>query len=149
MAALRRIQRELADIQKDTPEGCSAGPRDDNDLFIWEATIVGPTGTPYEGGLFKLLIQFPQNYPFSPPHIAFQTKVYHPNISPAGAICIDILKQNWSPALTIGKVLLSLSSLLCDPNPRDPLVPAIAKQYETNRLEFELTAREWTHLYAM
>lgn len=148
MSAIKRIQHEWANLQRTPVDGCTAGPADESDMFRWDATIVGPTGTPYEGGLFKLSIQFPLSYPFAPPHMVFKTKVYHPNISPGGAICIDILKQNWSPALTIDKVLLSLSSLLCDPNPRDPLVPAIAHQYERKRLEFEMTAREWTRLYA-
>jgi ubiquitin-conjugating enzyme E2 D/E len=148
MTALRRIQHELRELQQENLEGCTAGPQNDQDLYLWDATIVGPSGTPYAGGLFELQIRFPLNYPFAPPNIIFKTKVYHPNISPAGIICIDILKNQWSPALTIGKVLLSISSLLCDPNPRDPLVPAIAQQYERNRAQFEEVAREWTNLYA-
>lgn len=145
--ALRRIQKELHDITKDPPAGCSAGPVGE-DLFHWEGVLFGPTESPFAGCVFKLSIRFPSDYPFKQPHVEFLTKIYHPNISSSGAICLDILKTQWSPALTIGKVLLSILSLLTDANPADPLVPAIAAQYKENRVEYEMIAREWTALYA-
>jgi ubiquitin-conjugating enzyme E2 D/E len=145
--ALRRIQKELSDMAKDPPASCSAGP-DGDDLFHWAATIMGPDESPYSGGVFFMDIHFPADYPFKPPKITFQTKVYHPNINKNGAICLDILKDQWSPALTISRVLLSISSLLTDPNPEDPLVPEIANQYKTNKQAFEATARDWTAKYA-
>jgi ubiquitin-conjugating enzyme E2 D/E len=88
------------------------------------------------------------NYPFKPPKVAFKTKVFHPNINAQGGICLDILKDQWSPALSIAKVLLSISSLLTDANPKDPLVPEIARLYVDNRPEFDRMAREWTQRYA-
>ena len=106
---------------KDPPASCSAGPVGD-DLFHWSATIMGPDDSPYSGGVFFLNIHFPSDYPFKPPKITFTTRIYHPNINSNGSICLDILKDQWSPALTISKVLLSICSLLCDPNPDDPLV---------------------------
>jgi len=146
--ASRRIQKELEDLQKDAPAGCSAGPVKD-DLFNWEGVIFGPPGTPYEGGVFRLGIRFPTEYPFKPPHVQFNTKIYHPNINSAGGICLDILKTQWSPALTISKVILSITSLLSDANPNDPLSPEIANQYKTDRAAYDMLAREWTMLYAM
>ena len=142
-----RIAAELTSITQDPTSNCSAAPEND-DMFHWTATIIGPTGSVYEGGIFNLSIEFPPNYPFKPPKIRFITKIYHPNINMGGGICLDILKDQWSPALTISKVLISLCSLLDDPNPDDPLVPEIADIYVKNRLQYDLTAREWTQFYA-
>jgi ubiquitin-conjugating enzyme E2 D/E len=98
-----------------------------NDLFHWNAVLMGPQDSPYDGGVFRLNIHFPTDYPFKPPKCTFQTKIYHPNINANGVICLDILKNQWSPALTISKVLLSISSLMDDPNPDDPLAPDVAQ----------------------
>jgi len=144
----KRIVRELNDLQRDPPSNCSAGPITEQDIYNWKATIIGPEGSPYSGGLFQLIISFPTDYPFKPPKVQFMTKIFHPNINANGGICLDILKDQWSPALSIGKVLLSISSLLTDANPSDPLVPEIAKLYVNNRAEFDRTAREWTLRYA-
>ncbi|CAA0820347.1 ELMO/CED-12 family protein [Striga hermonthica] len=114
------------------------------DMFHWQATIMGPQDSPYAGGVFLVTIHFPPDYPFKPPKVAFRTKVFHPNINSNGSICLDILKEQWSPALTISKVLLSICSLLTDPNPDDPLVPEIAHMYKTDRTKYEQTARSWT-----
>ena len=145
--ALKRINKELQDLAKDPPANCSAGPVGD-DLYQWQATIVGPSDSPYQGGLFFLDIRFPVDYPFKPPKITFVTKIYHPNINSNGGICLDILKDQWSPALTISKVLLSISSLLTDPNPNDPLVPDIANLYKSDRNKYNESAKEWTRRYA-
>ena len=117
-------------------------------MFLWTSTIVGPNGSPYQDGIFYLEIEFPPDYPFKPPKITFKTKIYHCNINSNGGICLDILKDNWSPALTISKVLLSISSLLTDANPDDPLVPEIAKAYKDDRKRHDETAKEWTAKYA-
>ncbi len=146
--ALLRIKKELDDLANDPPMNCSAGPISDN-LFSWQATIMGPEDSPYAGGVFFLKIHFPNNYPFKPPIISFTTKIYHCNINSSGGICLDILKEQWSPALTVPKVLISICSLLTDCNPDDPLVPEIAKLYKTNRNKHDNIAQQWTEKYAM
>lgn len=141
--SLNRINKELIEFKIDPPSNCSAGPVND-DLYKWEATIIGPEKTPYESGVFKLEILFPNNYPFKPPKIKFITRIFHPNINRYGNICLDILDKQWSPALTINKVLLSISSLLSDPNADDPLDVRAAQLYNENREEFNQIARKYT-----
>uniref|UniRef100_A0A8D2JTS7 E2 ubiquitin-conjugating enzyme n=1 Tax=Theropithecus gelada TaxID=9565 RepID=A0A8D2JTS7_THEGE len=102
-------------------------------------------GPPYRGGVFFLTIHFPTDYPFKPPKVAFTTRIYHPNINSNGSICLDILGSQ----CTISKVLLSICSLLCDPNPDDPLVPEIARIYKTDREKYNRIVWEWTQKYAM
>ncbi|XP_054498835.1 ubiquitin-conjugating enzyme E2 D2 isoform X1 [Agelaius tricolor] len=116
--ALKRIHKELNDLARDPPAQCSAGPVGD-DMFHWQATIMGPNDSPYQGGVFFLTIHFPTDYPFKPPKVAFTTRIYHPNINSNGSICLDILRSQWSPALTISKVsllscCLSFSPATCD-----------------------------------
>lgn len=147
MASAKRIAKELEEFKQDPPANCSAGPSGD-DIYNWDATLMGPAGSVYEGGVFQLSIIFPNNYPFKAPKIKFVTRIYHPNINSAGGICLDVLKDQWSPALTISKILLSICSLLDDPNPDDPLVPDIAEQYTNNRVAYDITARDYTAKYA-
>ncbi|XP_044778197.1 ubiquitin-conjugating enzyme E2 E3-like [Neomonachus schauinslandi] len=143
----KRIQKELAEITLDSPPNCNAGPKEDN-IYEWRTTLLGPPASVYEGGVFFLDITFSSDYPFKPPKVTFRTRIYHCNINSQGVICLDILKDNWSPALTISKVLLSICSLLTDCNPADPLVGSTAIQYLTNRAEHDRTARQWTKRYA-
>ena len=118
--ALKRLKKELKELTDEPLTGISAGIKQD-DILNWEATIIGPSKSPYAGGIFKLNIEFPSDYPFKPPKIKFSTKILHPNINIHGSICLDILSKNWSPALTLGKVLLSISSLLTVPIPDNAL----------------------------
>lgn len=142
-----RLLKELKQLQKDPISNCSAGPVNNN-IDQWQATIFGPDDSPFSGGVFYLDISFPKDYPFKPPKVTFTTKIYHPNVNRNGAICLDILKNEWTPALTIGKVLLSICSLLTDPNPDDPLDPEVARLYKSNYEEYVRVARDWTRTYA-
>lgn len=148
MSLTRRLLAELEELKKDTSSEYRAEPIDEDNLKEWRAIILGPSNTPYNRGVFHLSISFPDNYPFNPPKIFFNTKIYHCNISSGGGICLDILKQEWSPALTLSKVLLSITSLLSDCNPEDPLVPEIATLYKNDRELHDRRARAWTSLYA-
>ena len=142
--SVKRLNKELKEIQN---EKIFETQIIDDDIFNWESIIIGPEKTPYENGVFKLSIHFTEQYPFKPPKVKFLTKIYHPNINKYGSICLDILNKNWSPALTISKLLLSISSLLSDPNPDDPLDVSAADLYLSNREEFNKTARDYIIKY--
>ncbi len=131
----------------DPPSNCSAGLVGES-LYDWEATIIGPKDTPYEGGVFLISIHIPSDYPFKPPLCRFKTKIFHPNINQTGQICLDILKSQWTPSLTISKVLLSLLVLLDLPNPDDPLMPEVARMMKEDIEGYKQTARNWTLMYA-
>tara|TARA_Y100000389_G_scaffold201299_1_gene243674 strand:- start:5252 stop:5707 length:456 start_codon:yes stop_codon:yes gene_type:complete len=147
MSTIQRLHKELNELKNSPPTNCSAGMVDD-DIYQWQATILGPSGSPYENGVFYLRIEFPKDYPFKPPQITFITKIYHCNINTAGSICLDILKEQWSPALTVSKVLLSICSLMDDQNPNDPLMTDIANQYVNNKNDFIETAKNYTAKFA-
>ena len=146
--AHKRIQKELKDMENQAMPNISAGPLNRSDLYHWQGSIMGPNDSPYYGGVFFVDIRFPSDYPFKPPKLTFKTRIYHPNINSNGAICLDILKDQWSPALTISKVLLSLLSLLTDANPDDPLVPEIAHVYKNDKAKYQKLAKEWTQKFA-
>ena len=149
-AGAKRLSKELLDVsRKDDISGVYAAPvtMDNNRHLL--GSIKGPEGTPYEGGVFEIDIVIPSQYPFEPPKMKFITKIWHPNISSqTGAICLDILKAQWSPALTIKSALLSLQALLCSPEPDDPQDAEVAKMYKSNLEEYTTTAKFWTDTYA-
>jgi len=147
-ARLRRVNKEIIDCRNDKTSSIKIDLVDETPFHL-KGSFPGPEGTPYEGGQFDVDIVIPESYPFQPVKMKFITKVYHPNISSAsGAICLDILKDAWSPVLTLKSTLISLQSLLCSPEPNDPQDAEVAKHYMTSKSSFEDTARYWTHIYA-
>lgn len=151
--ALRRIQKELVDYRRSTDVEMSRRfvieLPDDFDLIHWKALLFGPEGSPYEGGKFLLSIEFPGDYPFKPPKIVFDTKMYHPQVGARGNISWDVLSDRWSPHYTIVKLLEGLKNILACPDVSDPLVPQIAQVYNEDLKKFEETAREMTKKFAM
>ena len=146
----KRLAQELKLITADPPEGITAGPDDNDNMLLWSASIAGPPGSPYAGGIFFLEIKVPDNYPAKPPLIRFKTPVYHPNISSVdGSVFVDVLGDMWCPALTLPTILVSVQSLLTDPNPKDPCEWDIGREYVDDRERFARTAEEWTVAYAM
>ncbi|ODV62427.1 E2 ubiquitin-conjugating protein UBC13 [Ascoidea rubescens DSM 1968] len=147
MSLPRRIIKETERLVSDPVPGISAIPHDDN-LRYFDVLIEGPTQSPYEGGLFKLELFLPDDYPMMAPKVRFLTKIYHPNIDRLGRICLDVLKSNWSPALQIRTLLLSIQALLASPNPDDPLANDVAEEWKKNENTAIETAKEWTRKYA-
>ncbi|KAJ8607433.1 hypothetical protein MRB53_040283 [Persea americana] len=122
--------------------GLSAFPS--NDITKWNATIAGPSGTPYENLTLKLALSYPPEYPYQPPEVLFKTPIYHPNVDMSGRICLDILKPAganregaWSAVLNTGSVLLSIQSLLGEPNNSSPLNGEAATLWDHDQAEFK------------
>jgi ubiquitin-conjugating enzyme E2 D/E len=146
----RRLAIHFREIQKNPPPLCYAEPKDpDQNMTHWIGWIEGPEDTAYAGGRFHFTIDFPVDFPFKPPEIRFITPIFHPNISAKGEICLDILHSQWSPALTIRGLLISLCSLLTDPNSEHGLNKDALKLSKTNQKKYNETVREWTRKYAM
>jgi len=132
----KRLQTELMQFMMSSTPGISAFPRDGN-LLCWTGTIKGPEGTHYEGLTFKLSLEFPSNYPMSPPTVLFTTPIFHPNIDMAGRICLDILKDKWSAVYNVQSILLSLQSLLGEPNNKSPLNGQAADLWDRDPKEYK------------
>mmetsp|Transcript_8175 Transcript_8175/g.14830 ORF Transcript_8175/g.14830 Transcript_8175/m.14830 type:complete len:192 (+) Transcript_8175:117-692(+) len=148
MSSDPRIRKELKECGPDNGSGVFAVPVGD-DIHDLRGEILGSEDTPFQGGIFNIEIKVPVQYPFEPPKMRFITKIWHPNISSqTGAICLDILKDQWSPALTIKTALLSLQALLCAAEPTDPQDAVVAEMYIKNREEYDRKAKEWTETYA-
>ena len=122
---------------------------DGDSHYYFDVLLLGAAGTPFENGKYRLSIELTSEYPFKPPKMKFDTKIWHPNISSVtGAICLDILKNEWTPALTIRTALLSLQALMCAPVPEDPQDAVVARQYMSDINLFNQTAKQWVQEYA-
>ncbi|KAG7293272.1 hypothetical protein NEMBOFW57_003318 [Staphylotrichum longicolle] len=135
--AAKRLQTELMQLMTSPAPGVSAFPSADGNLLSWRATIEGPDDTPYSGLTFKLSFEFPSNYPYAPPTVLFRTPIYHPNVDFSGRICLDILKDKWTAAYNIQTVLLSLQSLLGEPNNSSPLNGEAAELWDKDPALFK------------
>lgn len=144
---IKRLQKEIKEIENDDSCNFSVGFKDDtaNNILV---VFNGPYETPYEDGMFKLLINIPDNYPYEPPKVEFKTKIFHPNIYENGNVCVSILDTDWKPIMTLKSVILSLISLLSDPNPDSPANTDASKLYLNDKKLFKKKARQYTRIYA-
>lgn len=136
----KRLVRDLRRLEQDCPYGISAAPSE-TDIMNWRAVIIGPDASAYEGGTFKLSLEFTRDYPNKPPNVKFISKIYHPNVYENGSICLDILQNQWTPMYDIGAILTSIQSLLTDPNPESPANTEAAKMYQVCIYIYILSAR--------
>ena len=148
--AAKRIKREFLELPKaeEANKPFYIKPVN-NDLLNLEGFIMGPVDTPFDGGKFSVEIKIRETYPFNAPKVRFSTRIWHPNISSqTGAICLDILKDQWAAAMTLRTVLLSIQALLASPEPNDPQDAVVARQYKDFPLNYEKTAKYWTFYFA-
>lgn len=128
------VTHHRATMQMSGNKDVSAFPDGDN-LFSWIGTIKAANGTVFEGATYKLSLKFPQNYPYSPPTVKFETACFHPNVDVHGNICLDILKEEWSAIYNVSTILISIQSLLGEPNNNSPLNPYAAQIWD-NTVEY-------------
>lgn len=153
--AQKRLLKEYQQLCKDPPPGIVAGPISEDNLFVWECLLEGPEGTPYENGVFPARLEFPKDYPLSPPTMVFDPPLLHPNIYADGTVCISILhapgedpnqyerpEERWSPVQSIEKILLSVISMLAEPNPESGANIDACKLWRDNRGEFNRQVKQ-------
>ncbi|KAF2272651.1 ubiquitin-conjugating enzyme [Westerdykella ornata] len=155
MSASKRLFKEYKALCSDPPEGITAGPVSEDDMYLWEALIQGPDGTPFEGGVFPAELKFPRDYPLAPPSMRFLVDVWHPNVYPDGRVCISILhapgddpnmyehaSERWSPIQSVEKILISVMSMLAEPNDESPANVDAARMWRERRGEYEKIVRD-------
>ncbi len=149
------LKKQFKDLNKASDLGLSVGLVDENNFYKWSVVIFGPTETIYEGGFFRAILTFPDDYPNSPPQMQFTTKMWHPNIYKDGKVCISILhppgtdkfneqekaEERWRPSLGAEEILLSVISMLNDPNPDSPANIDAAVMFRNNREEYDNKVR--------
>mmetsp|Transcript_58245 Transcript_58245/g.96567 ORF Transcript_58245/g.96567 Transcript_58245/m.96567 type:complete len:155 (+) Transcript_58245:55-519(+) len=146
--AVKRLQKELKKLKKEPVENASAEP-DGKDMMQWIAIVKGPKGSAYEGGKFKVLISFTDDYPMKAPELKFQTKVYHPSVkSDDGTVCPEVIGKDWAPTLNVLYILETLIGMLQNPESDSPLEPEIAEILVKDKKKFEKTAKQWTKKHA-
>ncbi|PVH99285.1 ubiquitin-conjugating enzyme [Periconia macrospinosa] len=154
-SASKRLFKEYKSLSSDPPEGITAGPVSEDDMFLWEALIQGPEGTPFEGGVFPAELKFPKDYPLAPPKMKFLVDVWHPNVYANGEVCISILhppgddphhyeqaSERWSPIQSVEKILISVMSMLAEPNDESPANVDAARMWREKRGQYEDIVRK-------
>ena len=148
MASSRRLQKELGDIKTCGVASYSSVDYNEENLLHWTVTLL-PDKEPYNKGAFRVAIDFPADYPFKPPKLTFQTKIYHPNVDEKGQVCLPIITpENWKPATKTEQVLISLLGLINDPEPDHPLRSDLAEEFMKDRKKFNKAAEEFTKKHA-
>jgi len=155
VSALRRLMKEYQELTENAPEGITAGPKSEDNFFEWEAFIAGPQGTPFEDGVFPATLTFPKDYPLSPPSMKFTCEMFHPNVYPDGRVCISILhppgddpnqyessSERWSPVQSVEKILLSVVSMLAEPNDESGANVDASKVWRTDREKYNKIVRD-------
>ncbi|KAI3388965.1 hypothetical protein SNEBB_002876 [Seison nebaliae] len=153
--AVRRLMTEYRQLKENPPDGIYAGPMTEDNYFEWQAMITGPLETCFEDGIFDTRISFPEDYPLSPPTMRFISEIFHPNIYSDGRVCISILhspgddptgyessSERWSPVQTVEKILLSVVSMLAEPNDESPANVDAAKLWRSDVKRFKEIARK-------
>ncbi|KAB2576645.1 putative ubiquitin conjugating enzyme protein [Lasiodiplodia theobromae] len=153
--ASKRLFHEYKALSSDPPEGITAGPVSEDDMFVWEALIQGPEGTPFDGGIFPAELKFPKDYPLAPPTMRFLCDMWHPNVYPNGTVCISILhppgddpnhyehaSERWSPIQSVEKILISVMSMLAEPNDESPANVDAARMWREKRGEYERIVKD-------
>ncbi|KAK9359093.1 ubiquitin-conjugating enzyme/RWD-like protein [Lipomyces starkeyi] len=147
--AVRRLMTEYKQLISEAPDGISAGPIDEDNFFEWECLIQGPEDTPFEGGVFPATLTFPKDYPLSPPAMKFTCDMFHPNVYKDGTVCISILhapgddpnmyesaSERWSPIQSVEKILISVMSMLAEPNDESGANIDACKVWRNDRAEY-------------
>ncbi|XP_064477931.1 ubiquitin-conjugating enzyme E2 S-like [Ornithodoros turicata] len=145
---LKKVSKELHELVQNPPEGIRVHLNEE-DITQVEATIEGPPATPYAGGLFKVRLVLPKEYPALPPRGFFVTRIFHPNVAvPSGEICVDTLKKDWKPDVGIGQILLTIKCLLIVPNPESALNEDAGRMLLQEYQEYCQRARMMTEIHA-
>ncbi|RPB08413.1 ubiquitin-conjugating enzyme [Morchella conica CCBAS932] len=154
-AANKRLLKEYKALLRESPEGIVAGPVDESNLFEWECLIQGPDETPFEGGVFPATLSFPKDYPLNPPKMKFTCEMFHPNVYKDGTVCISILhspgddpnqyedaSERWSPIQSVEKILISVMSMLAEPNDESGANIDASKVWRDNKEEYSRRVRQ-------
>ena len=146
--ALKRLKKERIDWRAEHPPGFYARLKKNkdgtHDYFNWECGIPGPKGTPWEGGLYKINLKFPEDYPVLPPKCVFEKKLFHPNVYPSGAVCLSIIndEEDWRAGLKVKDILLGIQDLLANPNTKSPAQKEAFESYNKKSDEYRRKVRE-------